>query len=324
MKLIAKLFCLVVLTMTSQTFTISTKFTLLSIITHPFGHPHFGNGHKGVTQSFLSGLNELQVPYNFNPPINQIGEVVWVLSNPSALAEVIELKRIGRIKYILAGPNLVVTANENNKILTSNAIDYVIVPSNEIQTFYRQDEPSLTNHLRTWYAGVDHRYWSPINGSKTNKNTVLIYWKTEPQELCMQIQNILHKYGWKTEIIKYGSYDPEEYKELLDRSHFAVFISRSESQGLALAEAWSMDVPVLAWNPQLWQAKGRESSLISSCPYMNEAVGKPFKTVSDFEHLLQNITTTLSYCQPRQWILDYMTNVISSKLAVDLINSLYK
>lgn len=303
----------------SQLQATNQLFNFLTIVTHPLDKPHLDAQHKGVTNSFLSGLNELQIPYNFNPSMDKVGEVVWVLASPEALKEVIDLKKRGKIKYILAGPNLMVSPSEHNKILTSSLIDYVIVPSDEIQQFYKYDEPSISGRLRTWYAGIDYRYWCP---NYSSKNLVLIYWKTESKEFCQEIQSVIRRYGWNTEIIKYGEYNSEQYKKLLDRSLFAVFISRSESQGLALGEAWSMNVPVLAWNPQLWQAYGRESTFISSCPYLTNLTGRSFKTINDLECLLQNINLIAS-CQPRRWILDNMTNAISSKMAIDLINSLY-
>lgn len=300
---------------------VHTQFKSLSIVTHPFNKPYLDARHHGVTNSIIKGLSELHVPYNINPPIEHVGEVVWVLASPSALAETIELKRQKKINYILAGPNLMVSPSEHNKILTSELIDYVVVPSDEVQLFYKYDEPSIADRLRTWYAGVDHEYWSPGNHTK---DIVLIYWKTEPHEFCLQVQNVLRKYGWNTQIIRYTQYNIEQYKSLLNRSLFAVFISRSESQGLALAESWAMNVPVLAWNPQLWQAYGRESSFISSCPYMNDFVGKTFKSIEDLEYLLQNISSIIYTCQPRQWVLHNMTNAISAEMAVNLINTLYK
>ena len=47
-------------------------------------------------------------------------------------------------------------------------------------------------------------------------------------------------------------------RQMLDRSVVAVFLSTFETQGIALAEAWSMDVPTVVWDPQgdaEWQGR---------------------------------------------------------------------
>ena len=53
-----------------------------------------------------------------------------------------------------------------------------------------------------------------------------------------------------------------------------VFLSTFETQGIALAEAWSMDVPAIVWDPQ-GQAewRGRTFTSRSSAPFLTPATG---------------------------------------------------
>ena len=52
----------------------------------------------------------------------------------------------------------------------------------------------------------------------------------------------------------------------------AVFMSRSESQGLALAEAWAMDVPTLVWQSPPGEP-GSVFSLSDPAPYLTSDTG---------------------------------------------------
>ena len=52
----------------------------------------------------------------------------------------------------------------------------------------------------------------------------------------------------------------------------AVFISRSESQGLALAEAWAMDVPTLVWQGPPGDG-GSLFNLSDPSPYLTSHTG---------------------------------------------------
>ena len=60
-------------------------------------HPIYG-GHQAVTRSLISGLDKINVEYNYNPRrISDLNENVIVLTDINALSQLIRLKRKGRI-----------------------------------------------------------------------------------------------------------------------------------------------------------------------------------------------------------------------------------
>lgn len=290
----------------------SKKFNGISIF--------YKDPHEGLTSSILRGLKKLQIPFNVNPNNkNEIKDVFLCLQDANLLRYGINLKEKKHIKKLLVGPNMFARAYEENHLLSHQAIDSYLSPSEWAKISCIEDEPPVANIIRVWPAGVDSDYWKPENENKTSKK-VLIYWKTEPEEFCDQVKNILINFGWEPIILKYGTYKHDQYKKRLNRVKFVIFLSRSESQGLALAECWSMNIPTLAWDPGEQSYMGKKFDPVTSCPYLTNATGKRWKKLSELEYLLKNIPSYWQEFSPREWVLNNMTDEVSVNLLLKIIN----
>jgi hypothetical protein len=246
------------------------------------------------------------MPASYNPStLREVASIVVVLSGIDALEQAIAWRRKRWIDCLMAGPNLVVLPHEANGILKSPEIDYCIVPSEWVAAAYQQDAPILTGRIRVWPAGVDENYWAPVGRGDSRR--VLIYWKTEPQEFLDAVVSVAERAGFTVDTVRYGAYGREEFKEKLSRAGIAIFISRSESQGIALAEAWSMNVPTLAWDPAELTYEGRRYDPVSSCPALTEETGRRWKKLDDLERELANLNWTPA-AAPRNWLLENMTD----------------
>lgn len=150
---------------------------------------------------------------------------------------------------------------------------------------------------------------------------MLLYRKTN-EEVSEQAQACLESQGYQVIPISYGSYTQAQFKEALELCKFAVFISFSESQGIALAEAWGMDVPTLVWNPkQSFTFSGYLYENVSSSPYLNSFVGKDWIKIDELEALLLQFDELAKDFQPRRWVLLHMTDKRSiEQLLVQLRN----
>lgn len=276
-------------------------------------------GHTGVTSSVLRGFNALSYPMNYNPTsIEEVGEHIFVLVNTDALAQAIQLKKEGRIKTLIVGPNILNNPHDCNHILGSPEVDWYIAPCKWARDCNIEEEPLIKGKTAIWYAGVDTEYWKP-DDNKTEQKTILVYWKTESEDFCLNVERVLACHGWKTIRIKYGAYSPEQYKELLKQVDAAVFISVSESQGLALAECWSMNIPTLVWNPETAFIYNRWLP-VSSAPYLTNATGHFFKTFADLENILSDFDAYKKEYNPRWWVKNYMTDQMSVLTLLNLID----
>lgn len=280
-------------------------------------------GHQAVTRSLIDGLRNTNCQFNYNPySIKKVFSNVIVLSNVDALKQAIKLKKKGMICQLFAGPNLMVFSNEYNHVLTSPEIDKIIVPCEWVRVAYEEDEPLLKGKISIWFAGVDENFWKRDKYFPKNKN-VVVYCKSESEIFWNEIIRILLNKGWLPQIIQYGHYSRDEYRKLLTNCEFAIFVSRSESQGIALAEAWSMDVPTFVWNPQELIYQQRKFSTVTSCPYLSKETGIEWKTISELDYFLDNFNSLLPSFHPREWLIKHMTDTIAAQNLIALFAKYY-
>ncbi len=275
------------------------------------------NGPLSVTKSLLRGLKLNDIDFNHNPSDSKIGDELIVLSGVNNLRKGISLKKRGKIKKLIAGPNVMNSPNQFNFLFASREVDICLVPSRWIQIAYEQDAPLLKGRVRCWYAGINEEHWVEKNEVK---DTILIYWKTELSDFIRKVELILKKHEYKVHVLKYGTYTLQGYKNILDKSIFAVFISRSESQGIALAEAWAMNVPTFVWNPKALTYLGKKYTEVSACPYLTDKTGKDWQTLNELDLLISSFNKEMF--APREWVLNNMTDKKSAGILLNIINSI--
>ena len=279
-------------------------------------------GHAGVTRSLVEGLASLGARYRYNPTVvSEVGEVVVVLAGITPLLQAIGWKRSGRIGTLLAGPNIVVRPIEFDGVIAAPEVDVCIVPSGWVRRAYVEDVPALEERIRIWAAGVNQHYW---NGARQTTGTrmVLLYIKGAPEALWQRTEELLRLQGWNPTRVLYGQYEKLEYRHKLKTSAFAVFLSRSESQGLALAEAWAMGVPTLVWNPGELTFEGRRYTEVSSCPYLTNKTGVSWTTLEEFEAILSQIEYNLPYFAPRRWVLSHITDERAAQNFLSIVSEI--
>jgi len=298
----------------------------ITVLTGPIGRSSskgYG-GHKAVTRSLIEGFKKLRVNFNYNPSsINDLGDVVVVLSNIGALKQAFKLRQEGRIKRLLAGPNLMIRATDHGRVLDAPHFDMYLVNSDWTWIAYQQDLPSLKNRIDIWPAGIDPEYWKPIPQKNKNDNkNVLVYVKMQGKSLQKPVEDILKKYDWNPISLVYGKYDHTQFRQALSKSRFSVFLSRHESQGLALAESWAMDVPTLPWNIKFLNAHGRKYNPSSACPFLSNMTGEDWANLEEFEAIIKNIESKLQNFSPREWVLENMTDEACANILLNIIESM--
>ena len=239
-----------------------------------------------------------------------------------ALLQAAQLKRDGTIDFLAAGPVNALFADEWDGILQLPEIDLLIVPSGWTIDFYR-GLPDLIRKARICPCGVDAETWKPSGVQK--EQSAVIYWKSGDERLCEAVESIVSLCGLTPLRVRsrhgeHGIFSPDELRRLLDRSVIAVFLSTFETQGIALAEAWSMNVPTVVWDPQgdaEW--RGRHFTSGSSAPYLTPATGVASRDVAGIEPAIRQALATLASFQPREWVLAHMTDANCSRQLFDLI-----
>ena len=274
-------------------------------------------GHHAVTRSVVEGLRAIGADFNHNPrSFDQLARVVYAPAN-EALRQAIALKRQGRVDYLIAGPVNALFPSEADGVLRSPEIDRLIVPSEWVLAFYRDDTPQLIAKTRICAAGVDETFWTP---SAPVSKRVVVYWKSGDQEFCDEVERHAARLECETMRIRYGAYERDGFKRALNGAAAAVFLSDFETQGLALAEAWSMDVPTAVWDPQgRAEWRGRAFQSRSSCPHLSRATGLAWQTLEALDSALGLILRERATFHPRQWVLDHMTDAVCARILYDVI-----
>jgi hypothetical protein len=270
------------------------------------GSPY--RGHFAVTRSVVEGFKKIGGSFNYNPlHAKRLGENLIVLSGVRTLRQAIRLKQQGRIRTLYAGPNVVIFSTDHDSLLASPEIDGVITPSDWVTDLYVSDTPSLRSRCFAWPAGVDTAYWQPDSG--TRRDGILIYEKQDagPVGPTQPYAAYLRNLGWRVDVLPYGTFTHEQYREMLGRSCLMLGFVTGESQGIAWAEAWCMDVPTLIWKNESNVYRGRQYRC-STAPYLRRENGLFFEDLSDFKRQFTYWQIHREQFNPRDWILKNMSD----------------
>lgn len=228
-------------------------------------------GPRAVAGSLIEGLARVGVEMPVETEVGELSGVVGALSgSPDQLCAVAEARRRGQVGRLVMGPNFF-TLPSDVRERDLACIDAVIVPCRWVADLYAADAPAIADRIAVWPAGVDTQRWQPGSG---RRGSVAIYDKVFDQQLVTRCIAAVSRARLTPEVVRYGAYTQGHYRDVLGRSRFMVWLSRSESQGIALFEAWSADVPTLCVDFPSWRA-GAPSFLSSStsAPYLTDDRG---------------------------------------------------
>lgn len=271
-------------------------------------------GHFAVTRSLIEGLKGINAHFNYNPlRYSQLADTVIVLAGVRTLRQAIRLKQAGRIKRLFAGPNIVVFSSDHDSILAAPEIDHIITPCEWVINVYAEDHPLLSSRSFAWPAGVDTTYWQPSPRAKRGR--ILIFEKQNkgPVPALEPYVQHMREGGWEVDVIKYGSFTHVQYREMLQESCLMIGFVVCESQGIAWAEAWSMDVPTLIWKRTKNTYCEREYKN-STAPYLCIENGLFFDDFEDFKLKFAYWASHQEQFSPRDWVLENMSDEVCASV----------
>lgn len=284
-------------------------------------------GQKMVFLNLLKGLDRINQPYRVN-------DFAFARRNPESLA------------CIIGKPNLLFERPWKNPILFGAAVfshpldcpdllerypvKKVIVPGKWMQKMFHA---YYGDKVIDWPVGIDTRRWQP--SACTKDLDFLIYHKIRWEQshfessLVEPIISELRKRYLSFQIIRYGSYKPDQLLDLASRSKAAIFLCEHETQGLAYQQLLSMNIPVLAWDrggywqdPAYYPHKVQFNDGVSSVPYWDERCGMKFWDLPDFSAQLDNLLSRLPAFQPRSYILENLTLEICARRYLEIVDQL--
>ena len=168
---------------------------------------------------------------------------------------------------------------------------------------------------------VDTNKFSP--NSNNVKTEVFIYFKRRnPTELTF-IESFLKSKNINYKVFDYVKiYDENDYLSFLQKSKFGIILDAHESQGFAIQEALSCNVPLLVWNTKTMnQEYGSRYTNIpcTTIPYWDERCGEFFYNINELEETFNLFISKLEIYKPREYILENLSVEKCSERFLELI-----
>lgn len=276
-------------------------------------------GHSGVTGSLLHGLRVVGAQHRYNPWLIRSGEdlVVGVLSSLETLETYSRLS-CPSTKFIV-GPNISNNPSEARRLYEANRVRVVLVPSEWVLHYYSRVVPQIQSKLRVWAAGTDSNYWKPSSTIRRGNQALIFIKKRDPGVVSRVVQAVKSA-GLQYQTIEYGRYARSRYRKLLTESTVMVYVGASESQGLALQEAWSCDVPTAVVSTD--DACSPTVETICQCartraPYLTPQQGFIWHLTYGPQALISALST--ASFSPRVWVKENATiEIAASKYAFEV------
>jgi hypothetical protein len=274
-------------------------------------------GPKAVERNLILGLKELGEEVLVNKKIGKPIPAIGVISGERTLKWAIAQKQKGKIKKIVTGPNIAVFPRDHGGVLLNPLIDAITVPSQWSKDLYVKLAPELAKKIILWPVGV-----AVPPQSRANKIfDFLVFDKIGDNPLRAEIEGYLKSQNRSYRVLVYGKFRQEEYFNLLEQSRFEIYLSESESQGLAMFEAWARDVPTLVWERGYFEYRGQRLEANAASPHLVPQAGMRFKNFSEFKDVLAKFEQ--AEYSPREYIINNFSNRICSGNYLKILNADY-
>jgi hypothetical protein len=266
------------------------KILLIHIHFHTKNYNAFMNYGFDVTSINHTNLNEIDLS-NF--------DVVYSPHLP------IQVSSYPNTKFIF-GPHFTIFPNKDQIMMISGNNSTYIQPSEWSSKCWNDYQYPI--NIKTIPFGVDTNHFNETHKNRTN---VFIYYKQrDPNELDFLKRFLNYKYIEYTIFSYTDKYPEHEYIKYLQSSKYGIILGRHESQGFAIEEAMSCNIPLLVWNVKSMNQEigaNYDNIYATSIPYWDNRCGEVFYDKNDLEKTFDFFISKLNTYTPRQYILENLS-----------------
>ncbi len=156
------------------------------------------------------------------------------------------------------------------------------------------------------------------------RNEVIVYYKHRNPAELQALQHFLQSKNIQYTIFSYmHKYTEDDYLKYLQNAKYMILLDAHESQGFAVEEAMSCNVPLLVWNVKsMNQEYGSNYPDIpaTSIPYWDSKCGEYFYNYEDINTTYNIFIENLEKYKPREYVLDNLSISVCEQKMLDLIN----
>ena len=235
----------------------------------------------------------------------------------------IDVNKHPKTKFIF-GPHMSVFPEKKQMdMIRGNNVTYV-QPSKWAANVWKNSDLCKNISVKPLPFGVDTNKFNndtPIS----ERSQVFIYFKSRHPILLNIVEMFLKSKGVNYKIFNYKTkYDESTYIEYLKKSKYGIWIGRHESQGFALEEALSMNVPLLVWDVKSMNEEyGYNYADIPATviPYWDDRCGEFFYNINDFHNVFDLFISRLETYKPREYILENLSMDKCEQFLIDIIQN---
>lgn len=258
--------------------------------------------HNKNLEGLIMILNNLKINYKFGD-INDINDADIIYS----ASEPINIKKYKDKKFIF-GPHFSTFPDNRLDIINYNSKNHkYIQPSLWVKELWNNN----------FNVNIDIEYFPfPVNVDrfkeiKKNKNKIILYYKDRNPEELKLLRNFLDIKNIEYKIFSYShKYNEEDFLNYLQDCKYGFVLGRHESQGFAIEEMLSCNIPLLVWDVKyMSQEYGQnyDNYYGTSIPYWDKRCGEYFFDIEELENKYKYFISNLDNYKPREFIIENLS-----------------
>ena len=264
------------------------------------------NGPGKVVSNLILGLKKANIEYKTNQTVSSDDKLL-ILQNHYLLSTSLPNERI-------IGPNICTLPIDTQSVMEQN-YKKMIVPCQWVKDLYLKWLPE--DKICIWAVGINTDLFYDM--SQENKEIdCLIYFKRRDNSELNSVIEFLDSNDKSYEVINYGSYTEEHFINTIKKCRFGIVIDKCESQGIAIEEMMSANLPLLVWDVTIWNDRGEHVSVpATSVPYWDETCGIKVDDLENLKNNFKHFINNLKSYEPRNYILNNLSLDKSAKKLMD-------
>ena len=262
----------------------------------------------------------MKIDYVFAHDISKIDSTFDIIYSPS---NAIDTSKYPTHRFIFGPHFSVFPDNKLKAIKNTNENSVYIQPSEWCVDLWKGLGVTQFIPIQFFPFPVDVDTFSP-NSLGNKREKVFIYFKRRRQDELSFLMHFLKNRQIEFEIFNYvARYDETHYLEFLRHANFGIVLGAHESQGFAVEEALSCDVPLLVWNVRsLNQEVGCNYANLpaTTIGYWDERCGEYFYEAKELEKTFELFMGKLQTYRPREFILEQLSVEPCAKRFMELVS----
>ena len=268
-------------------------------------------GPEKVLKNLKESLNLLGIPYAVNENVYEKNFLVHYDANGYAKHENLDHDTC------FIGPQFWPFDNWGQFLIDSPSYyNRLIVPSQWVKDLIVSKLGLNEDKISVWAVG--------INESNLNKNVkydCLVYYKRRGEEELQIVQEFLSSKQLTYNIISYGNYSESDLELMASQSRFCFLLDGTESQGIAMQEIMSANVPLFVWDVSEWNDLGEDYRVpATSVPYWDSSCGERFFNQNEMEEAFDKFYAKIGEYTPEKFIKNNLSYECSVKNLLEILN----